>query len=802
MALFQLLGQLPWPWWHHSPVDSPVLLPSMQSPAATAEGGISSPHFGAYTLPTFKFQPRNESIDWRRISALDVDRVARELDVATLQENIAGVTFCNLDREVCSRCGHPVDPVLLKVLRLAQLIIEYLLHCQDCLTASVAQLEARLQASLGQQQRGQQELGRQANELKGVREESRRRRKMISTLQQLLMQTGVHSYHTCHLCDKTFMNATFLRGHIQRRHAGVAEGGKQKQQEQPVEEVLEELRAKLKWTQGELEAQREAERQRQLQEAEFTRQREIEAKKQFDEWKEKEQTKLYGEIDKLKQLFWDEFKIVANQNSTLEEKLQALRSHSATESHLGSLQDEESEERLRQAQELQALREKMEIQKTEWKRKMKTLQEERVAERRELQKENERLQASLTQDQRKATAQSQRQINALRAQLQEQARLIASQEEMIQTLSLKKVEGTQEVPKAVDTEEDSPEEELEDSQHEQQKVLAALRQNPTLLRQFRPILEDTLQEKLEGMGIKWDAKGISVQTFKHLETLLRAQREQRARKFSEFLSLREKLVKEAIHRVKERQNEAMVFQQDGQPPVKSQQSPLDTREALPKTRTLHVVLPSKSAEPPTPTLQNRSSHGLGLALGSTPTPRPRMHKPSSIPASPGSGLSSTPPFSSEEDSEGDTGHHVSLQPLQTPSRTGPKPEDAWDWSDTETSEENAQSPGKGSGGLASSGTLVQSMIKNLEKQLETPAKKPAGGVSVFLRSNTGPQRASTPRGKPQLSEDESDLEISSLEDLPQDLNQREKPKPLSCSKPPEKSDASPWSSGRPRVSGW
>lgn len=41
--------------------------------------------------------------------------------------------------------------------------------------------------------------------------------------------------------------------------------GKQKQQEQPVEEILEELRAKLKWTQGELEAQREAERHRQLQ---------------------------------------------------------------------------------------------------------------------------------------------------------------------------------------------------------------------------------------------------------------------------------------------------------------------------------------------------------------------------------------------------------------------------------------------------------------------------------------------------------------------------------------------------------
>nr|XP_051674588.1 cilium assembly protein DZIP1L isoform X4 [Oryctolagus cuniculus] len=525
----------------------------MQTPLPTTEG-LTGPLFGAYTLPTFKFQPRRESIDWRRISALDVDRVARELDVATLQENITGVTFCNLDRETCSRCGQPVDPALLKVLRLAQLIIEYLLHCQDCLSTSVAQLEARLQASLGQQQRGQQELGRQADELKGVREESRRRRKMISALQQLLMQTGAHSYHTCHLCDKTFMNATFLRGHMQRRHTGTA-GGKQKQEE-PVEEVLEELRAKLKWTQGELEAQREAERQRQLQEAELTRQREIEAKKEFDEWKEKEQTKFYGELDKLKKLFWDEVQSVANQNSTLEEKLQALQCHSVTQSNLGSLRDEESEERLRQAQELQALREKMETQRTEWKRKMKTLREQHTVEKRELKEENERLQATLTQDQRKAAAQSQRQISALRAQLQKQARLIASQEEKIQALSCRKAEGTPEVPKAVDTEEDSSEEEPEDPREEQRKVLAALRRNPTLLKQFRPILEDTLEEKLESMGIKRDAKGISLQTLGRLESLLRAQRGQKARKFAEFLRLREKLVEEASSRVEERQKGA------------------------------------------------------------------------------------------------------------------------------------------------------------------------------------------------------------------------------------------------------
>ncbi|XP_057401678.1 cilium assembly protein DZIP1L isoform X8 [Balaenoptera acutorostrata] len=773
----------------------------MQSHATTAQG-LSDPLFAAYTLPAFKFQPRRERMDWRRISALDVDRVARELDVATLQETIVSVTFCNLDREVCGRCGQPVDPALLKVLRLAQLSIEYLLHCQDCLSASVAQLEARLQASLGQQERGQQELGRQADELRGVREESRRRRKMISALQQLLLQTGAHSYRACHLCDKTFMNATFLRGHIQRRHTGMVEGvdptGKQKKQEQPVEEVLEELWAKLKWTQGELEAQRAAERQRQLQEAEITRQREAEAKKEFDEWKEKEQAKLYGEIDKLKKLFWDEFKSVANQNSTLEEKLQALQSHKVLKSNLGSLQDEEPEERLRQAQELRDLKEKMEIQKTEWKRKMKALQEEHAAQKRELQEQNERLQASLSQDQRKAAIQAQRQITALRAQLQEQTRLIASQEEMIQTMSLRKVEGIRKGPKAVDTEKDSSEEELEDSRSGQQKLLAALSRNPTLLKQFRPVLEDTLEEKLESMGIKRDAKGIPAHTLRHLESLLRAQREQKAGRFSEFLSLREKLIKEASSRVKEERqwNRAPVSQPDGEAPVKSQQSTPVTKEAQPKARTLHVAQSSKPAESPVSPLQSRGSHGPGLAQGPTPTPGSRAPGPSSTLASLGPGLSSTPPFSSEEDSEADAGSHASLQPPRVPLRLGPRPQDDWGWSDTETSEGSARTPGKGSG------TLVRSMVRNHEKQLETSAKKPAGEVSLFSKPNARPQRAAVPGGKPQLSEDESDLEISCLEDLPQDLNQREKPKPLPRSKPPEKIGASSWSPGQPRVPGW
>uniref|UniRef100_A0A8D1Z5K3 C2H2-type domain-containing protein n=1 Tax=Sus scrofa TaxID=9823 RepID=A0A8D1Z5K3_PIG len=790
----------------------------MQSLTPTSEG-LNGPLLAAYSRPAFKFQPRRESVDWRRISALDVDRVAWELDVATLQENIASVTFCNLDGEVCSRCRQPVDPALLKVVRLAQLSIEYLLHCQDCLSTSVVQLEARLQASLGQQEHGRQELGRQADELKGVREESRRRRKMINTLQQLLLQTGAQSYHTCHLCDKTFMNATFLQGHMQRRHAGMVECGKQKNQEQPIEEVLEELRAKLKWTQGELEAQREAERQRQVQEAEIMRQRETEIKKEFDEWKEKEQAKLYEEIDKFKKLLWDEFKSISNQNSALEEKLQALQSYGVMKSNLGSLQDEEPKEQLIQAQELQALKEK----RTEWKRKMKALKEKHIAQKKELQEQDKRLQErdqrlqernqtlqeqkhtlleqnemlqeqnerlekqnqrlweqnnKRLQKQRKAAAQTQHQITALHAQLQEQARRIAANEEMIQTMSLKKLE------------------ELEDHLRAQWQMLAVLKHNRVLLNQFRSVLEEVLEERLQSMGIKRDAKGISAQTFGHLEPLVRTGREQKARKFPEFLSLRKKFIKVVTRKVKERQRSgSAVSQPDGKASVKNPRNPLVIKEAHPKARIQHVALPSKPAEPPMTTLQR------GGNPRPTPAPRSRAPRPSGTPACPGPGLS-TPPFSSEEDPEKDAVSRASLQPTQAPLRTGPWLEDDWDWCDTETSKGSAQLSGKGSGGLSSeSGTLVQSIVKNLEKQLDAPAKKPAGGVSLFLTPKAGPQQTAVSGRKPQLSEDESDLEISSLDDLLQDLSPKDRPK-LLHPKLPEKFGASSWTPSQPRVSAW
>ncbi|KAL8187650.1 UNVERIFIED_CONTAM: Zinc finger protein dzip1l [Gekko kuhli] len=266
-------------------------------------------------IPTFKFQSRRDTIDWRRFSAIDVERVARELDLATLQENINSITFCNLDAEKCPYCQQPVDPVLLKVLKMAQLTIEYLLHSQEYLSMSLALQEEQQQATLVDLKHVKRDLDKQAEELKHVKEESRRRKKMIST-QQFILQAGANNYHKCQLCDKSFMNYSYLQAHMRRRHSETteAEMEKKKQVEQ-MENEIETLKIKLKET----HAQLEAESQRRTQEAENIHQREEEGRKKFESWKEEERRKFQKEMEDLRQMFFMELKDISNKNSNLEQ---------------------------------------------------------------------------------------------------------------------------------------------------------------------------------------------------------------------------------------------------------------------------------------------------------------------------------------------------------------------------------------------------------------------------------------------------------------------------------------------------
>ncbi|XP_054691773.1 cilium assembly protein DZIP1L isoform X4 [Grus americana] len=471
-------------------------------------------------IPPFHFQPRRVGVDWRRFGAIDVERVAREVDVAALQDHIASVTFCNLDGERCPHCGQPADPVLLKVLRMAQLSIEYLLHCQERLGTSLAAHAQRLQAARAELACAQQQAAEQATQLRGAKEESRRWKKLIAT-QQLLLQAGPDTYCKCHLCGKAFTSDSFLRAHVQRRHAEATEAERQKmKQVEQMEDEVEELKAKLREMQQQLEVEREAEKLRREQEMERARQQEEDGRRDLERWKEEERTKLHEEIDGLRQLFLAAFKDVASRSSAVE----GVSQHPAGSSG--------------QARGCPSL---------------------------------------------------------LPHPIQ------------IKLLSASKPEVTQEVTKRVAVEESSDREEA--ALGGKQRLMEALQRNPNLLKQFRPILEEVLEEKLESMGVKRVVKGISTRTYRSLQALVRLQQQEKAEKFPGLLHLRDELVQALMGKVRRRKKPSTNLpQQVFIIPARSPKSPRSLRRSQP-TAIPAAAKPEASLIPqPAPRSRARSTH--------------------------------------------------------------------------------------------------------------------------------------------------------------------------------------------------
>lgn len=75
------------------------------------------------------------------LASVNVDQIMRELDVDCLQRNLTNLTFCDIESEDLS----DTDPNFIKLFRLAQLMLEYVLHSQDFLTSEKDLLDQRAQ---------------------------------------------------------------------------------------------------------------------------------------------------------------------------------------------------------------------------------------------------------------------------------------------------------------------------------------------------------------------------------------------------------------------------------------------------------------------------------------------------------------------------------------------------------------------------------------------------------------------------------------------------------------------------------
>ncbi|KAF7241986.1 Zinc finger protein DZIP1 [Varanus komodoensis] len=406
--------------------------------AAAAAAAASSPVPAA--LPPFQFRPRHESPDWRRLSAVDVERVAAEVDVAALQEHLGHVTFCSAERERCPHCQGPADPLLLRLLRLAQLSLEYLLHSQDYLSAQLRAAQELLRAADAHRDLLAKDVARGAQEIRLLKEECKRRKKMIGT-QQMMLQAGA-TYHQCQFCEKAFMNYSFLHSHLQRRHAEQPHiDQKKKAQTDKLQEEINKLKEQLELTRSQLEAEQHAHIVKLSKEYEEHRSKEEEIRQLFHKWKEEEKEKLASELEKVKEMFMKEFKELTAKNTELETHLlEVQKSNKHLKSNLGTLKDsyEFMEEKHQNTVDHQNIMELLERQETKWTSKVQALQEEHEHEKYQLTSQIEKLKASMTEEFNASNIFYKKRIEELGQRLQEQNDLIIAQKHQIQKLATKK----------------------------------------------------------------------------------------------------------------------------------------------------------------------------------------------------------------------------------------------------------------------------------------------------------------------------------------------------------------------------
>ncbi|XP_062303253.1 cilium assembly protein DZIP1 isoform X4 [Osmerus eperlanus] len=827
-------------------LNSPLSQPYTSGPPPPVMSASSST-----TIPPFKFRQRRESVDWRRVSAVDVDLVASELDFLTLQEHIQGVTFCSVEGERCPRCQSPVDPALLKLFRLAQLTVEYLLHSQEVLTLSLQAAEERLRAAgldrdqvLAQQQK-------QAEEITALKAELRHRKKIIKSHQNVLA-SRLTNCHKCQHCDKAFMNSSFLQNHMQRRHP--EEYDSQCRSDSERKHQITSLKGEVVSLKEEvISLKEEVNQQQQALRAKTTQ--------------EKDQLAMHEELERLDRKLQDttggirrELDMFHRNNA---QQLQVARQEPDLSVAPRQVERDHDQDRA-----LHRLTQQIKQQDKKWESALQKMKAVHESETVELQRELSRMQSSLSEQQDRGL----RQREEMSQRLQEKELTIVAQREQIRHISLNPPTKVVEVPvlvtapapapkpKRVMSDSSSvsgrpevmrPEAKKHEQKQEARKQVAGattprvLRKIPDIQRELRPALEQALLEKLETLGVRAGLTGLRNREYSDLVAKVRLERESVARDVPDYWRHR----KDVAHTLERRLKGKKTGGQQAKPTTPTQVTQSRARSSSLPSRVTQVMSgpAAKQVQPPQPAPRTKTS-----TLPKTSTPR-------------------TPPFSSDEESEdeGETeeeeeeeeqpqkqrqerGPQHKAPPPRTPqpqpkpsqgrpthtkpiparpshakttrsnlSQTQPPPpktqqqprgpavnknkttgktavtavESEGEWTDGSEMEEidlpqlQNYTDQNGNVGKTTNSNLVKGLTKSLEKQLaDRGPKKPVGGVSTLPESKDVVRELKYT----EMDESSEDWDVSSLEDLALPEGSKPAPGPAPVRKSLDSSGTSVW----------
>lgn len=631
-------------------LNSPLSQQSANTHSASAPG--MTPSSGAATVLPFRFRLRRESVDWRRIGAVDVDLVVSQLDVDTLQEYISTVTFCSLDGERCPRCQSPVDPALVKLLRLAQLTVEWLLHCQEFLSLNLRAAEERLAAAGREHEQLLAQQKKQEEKVKMLNTELKQRKKVIHT-QQSLLAPRIISTQKCIHCDKSFINSSFLQNHMQRRHPDEYEmqlrlDSEKKSQIESLKLEISRLKEQIVQQQQDLQAKIAQEKEHQSMQKDLL--------KELERFKAEEMARMERKIEdsrdgmrrEMEFLYTRNIQVLneANQNQTAKQEKPASPVHSQAERDLDIYKE-------MQIQAIQKLEQQMKKQDKKWESRLQEIKAQHQLEKNELLNELGRMQSSVSEHQER----SQRLQLEMGRKLQEKEQTIKAQREQIRNVSSSPPIKVVEVPvmvsapapelksKRVDSSSFSErrpvEKKLKPAPEKKQRLITStLKRNPNIKREMRLVLEQAVLTKLENLGVKPDQSGLKNKELTSILSKVLSNRDSIAKGMPDYWLYREEISSSVEKKL------------DGQ------RNCDPTPEPQAKSRSVQVlqIRPRSSSLPSRATTQVIS--GPEVKQPKTPQPAPRTktttQPKTSTPntrGNPRSFMKKTPPFSSDEESD-------------------------------------------------------------------------------------------------------------------------------------------------------
>ncbi|XP_059826330.1 cilium assembly protein DZIP1-like isoform X9 [Hypanus sabinus] len=323
----------------------------------------------------------------------------------------------------------------------------------------------------------------------------------------------------CQYCDKTFINYFFMRSHILRRHPDQIDVDQQKKkQSDKMQAEIDQLKKQLQDTQSQLEIAK-------LSQEHETRMMKEEKIQSLERWKEEEKVKLNKEMEKMKEMFVEVFKEITEKNAALETDVQQIKSTSLQiKSHLGTLINELENDT------------KMESQ-----RNQQEVKDLKLFLENQFQSEIESLMSSITKNQKASTCYYKKKIRKLGQSLQDQHQLKAHTEEQLEACPVKTPK------KIIESQSIKHLREVSICNEDLRKVL---QKNPTISEELHKIVEQSLAEKLQYLGIKPDVQGISEGQFTRVLDAIESDRKEKSKVFPNFCLFRESLLRKVEDKIK------------------------------------------------------------------------------------------------------------------------------------------------------------------------------------------------------------------------------------------------------------